>query len=280
MIQVGILFAIAGMLLLSVSKLTARKAVASGRVLTAAAYIHGVLALTIGVLVALFGEFSLPPNIPYYLFTIAIGGAAIIPLYVAYQQQGLGLPTAIASAFAPITIFLSVVFADEQFTPRVWAGMALVFVGVFFAAADLGNWRRPKFQKGLGWAFLTMLGWGIYFFLIKRIVLSMGPWPASFALEFGVAVVVVGFAACRKALGAIPTSTTRWVALTGALDGIGVLCFYAALQFIPASIAATIMQTSVVICAVLAALFLKERFTALQKAAILVTFVGLVLVTV
>ena len=274
----GIVLAIIGMLILSFSKLTARKAMHANNVLTAAMWIHVIIAATVGVLAIIFGDFAIPRDIPYYLLTVLIGAIAIVPLYVAYQLQGLGLPTAIASAFAPITVLLSVLFAAERFSFLVWIGMIFVFSGVFLTYADLRNWHRPKLQKGLGWAFITMLGWGAYFFLIKKVVDEMGVWPATFALETGVATCIIIFALFRKAV-TLPKEM-KWIIFTGTLDGIGVLCYYAALQFISISIAATILQVSLVVCAVLAALFLKERFTTLQKMAILMTFVGLVMVTV
>ena len=280
MVNLGILLAILGMLILSVSKLTARKALSSGRVFTIAAYIHVLMVSTIGVLTLLFGNFALPPNIPYYLLTVVIGAVAIVPLYIAYQQQGLGLPTAIASAFVPITVLLSVLFYGERFSGIVWVGMVLVLIGVFLASTDLRNWRNPKIHAGLKWAFITMLGWGVYFFMIKRLINDMGTWPATFALETGIAALVLLFAITRKAIVPLSRSRFSWTAVTGVLDGVGVLCYYASLQFITASVAATVLQVSVVVCAGLAALFLKERFTSLQKIAILVTFVGLVLVTV
>lgn len=280
MVSIGIVLAILGMFILSLSKLTARKVMSSSRVLTAAVYIHLLMAGTVGILTLLFGSFALPPNIPYYLLTVAIGAMAIVPLYMAYQQHGLGLPTAIASAFVPITVLLSVLFYGERFSWIAWIGMALVLIGVFLASTNLRNWRKPKIHAGLKWAFVTMVGWGIFFFLIKRLITEMGTWPASFALEGGIAILVVLFALVRGAIAPLPRKILGWTLATGILDGVGVLCYYASLQFITASIAATILQVSVVVCAVLAALFLKERFTAVQKVAILVTFVGLVLVTV
>lgn len=276
--NIGIAFAILGMLILSFSKLAARKASAAGRPLTAAVGIHVILAATVALLAALFGSFAVPPNILLYISTVAIGAAAIVPLYVAYQKSGLGIPTAIASAFAPITIVLAVAFYGERFSWIVWLGMALVFIGVLLSAVNFRSWNRPEMRKGLGWAFLTMIGWGVYFFLIKDIVDTMGVWPATVALEAGVAAMILVVSIPMRAIG-IPKQL-GWVAATGVSDGVGVLAYYAGVASISASVAATIMQSSVVVCAILAVIFLQERFDTVQKVGIITTFVGLVLVTI
>ncbi len=275
----GIGIALAGMLLLSFSKVVEKKIVDAAQLFNGAFHIYLARTICLGIIVFLTKSFKIPPNIPYYMLTIVIGAVSILALYVAFQQRGIGLPSAIAGSFVPITIALSILFYHESFSQRVWAGVVLVLVGIFLASFDFRSLRKLRLLKGSRYALITLVGWGFFFFLIKGVVVPMGPIPATFFLEGGIFAVIALFSLCKNAVRQTTGRVWKLAVLSGILSSAGLLLYYGSIVFIGAALAATLLQVGVVVSAILGAFFFKEQFDTTKKIAILITFIGLLLVT-
>ncbi len=91
------------------------------------------------------------------------------------------------------------------------------------------------------------------------------------------AAVVVGFKSYQP-LGEIPARTYIFLALSALATGASWLCYYKALQLGPAAGVVTLDKTSVVLVAVIAALFLGENLTAQGWIGVVLMTAGAVLV--
>ena len=132
----------------------------------------------------------------------------------------------------------------------------------------------------LGQTALAAALWGTSFPAIS-LGLKSGLDPRSFAfLRFGLAapLMILFVGATRRRL--IPLMLSKEVWIIGAFNAAGFLCQFVGQQYTEASIAALLVNLSVVFAAGGAAVFLGERFGVIKGAGVALAVVGTVLITV
>jgi drug/metabolite transporter (DMT)-like permease len=138
---------------------------------------------------------------------------------------------------------------------------------------------RKRTAPALAQTALAAILWGTSFPVIS-VGLKGGLDPRTFVfLRFALAApLMIGFAI---ALGkkVLPLLLSKEVWIIGAFNSVGFLCQFVGQQYTDASVAALLVNLSVVLAAAGGALFLGERFGVLKAVGITLAIVGTVLLT-
>lgn len=105
-------------------------------------------------------------NYALALFGILLG---TLLYYEALRIENRALVGTIASSFPIVTVILSIIFLGERISSVQTIAMLLVFTGLFLASFNIDQIKSKKFvfSKGILFAIITMLVWGLYFTFIK-----------------------------------------------------------------------------------------------------------------
>lgn len=111
-------------------------------------------------------------------FTLALVGILFGTLlyYEALRIENRALVGTIASSFPIVAVILSIIFLGEKVSSIQIIATLLVFIGLFLASFDINQIRSKRFvfSKGILFAIIAMLMWGLYFAFIKIPVSKIG----------------------------------------------------------------------------------------------------------
>lgn len=96
-----------------------------------------------------------------------IGGISYFALYRGLELGPVHLVSPIVSAFAAVTVLLSVVILREHLAPMVLAGIVVTLVGLVLATSDLTRIRieAKEARRGIPFALVAMAGFGVVAFV-------------------------------------------------------------------------------------------------------------------
>ena len=202
---------------------------------------------------------------------------------------GAGMAAIVDSLYSPMVLLFSWWVLSEAPGPAKIAGAVLVISAVMVASAG------PRPRTAMGWRRLT---WGILagagaMALMALSIVLMKPildrtsflWVTELRLVTALLFLVLQVALHRRRREILTEvmDGKRWRhAFPGAFVGnvIAMTLWVAAFKFTDVTSAAILNQTSTIFIVILAAIFLKERFTLRRLAATILAFGGSVLVLV
>ncbi|MCD6326358.1 DMT family transporter [bacterium] len=203
------------------------------------------------------------------------------------NRIGAGLWAIIDCLYTPSVIVLAFLFLGERLTASDLLGAALVVAAILIASVNMGQLRRLKGHgltsavlKGLLGIVLMAVGGIILKPVLSRQSLLWIVQTRLLAATIGLLLITL----LRKnrwqiIKGMWPRANVRHV-LLGSLFGpyATVLLWVAGMKYTQVSIAAILNQMSIIFIFVFAGLFLKESLTMRKLAAIVVAFLGVVIV--
>lgn len=220
-----------------------------------------------------------------------VNGIAILSLYRSFEIGKMAVVAPISASYPALTVALSLLSGEHLTRTRV-AGIAFILAGVVLVAGgetapmeNAGASQAPpgiKTGSGIGWAFISAVGFGVLFWLLgTRIVPSVGfastVWMIRLTSSMLTAVVIL--------LLKQPISLPRAGPVPGWLVGMGVLDTGA---FVLNNRGMQLEQTSVVsvlaslygaFTVTLAAIFLREHLSRWQWMGIVSIFGGIYLIS-
>ncbi len=131
------------------------------------------------------------------------------------------------------------------------------------------------------WALLAAVFAALTAILAKVGVSSADPELATLVRTLVISALLAGFLATTgrlRAIGSMPGQTYLWLAASGVATGASWVCYFRALKLGNASQVAPIDKLSVVLVAILAALFLGERLSLAGWAGVALIAAGAILV--
>jgi drug/metabolite transporter (DMT)-like permease len=207
--------------------------------------------------------------------------------HMSLNVVGAGISAIIDCLYSPLTVLLAMVLLKEKLTALQLLGMALVISGVFAASRhEPPQGVAPRqLMLGVVWGVLSMaaLALGI---VIAKPVLDRTPvlW-ATAARQVGCLLVMAPAAVLsprrRQILSVLRPSPTWRVSIPAAFLGsyLALMCWIAGMKYTKVGIAAILNQSSTVYILILAAFFLRERFTVRKLIASATALAGILLVT-
>ncbi|MFO8015473.1 MAG: DMT family transporter [Candidatus Woesearchaeota archaeon] len=279
----GIIFGLIAMLGWGASKVIVKPAIRKLGPYNALLYEHIFLALLLVIFSAPFIKPVIPGTRTLVLLisAVIIGSLAIYSLFRAFDIGKVSVTSPIAHSATLITVVLSILFYDESLTTVQMLAVAFLIAGVImisFRYSDLKKLRLRNTAPGAGFAALTMLGWGIYFFMIKPIVMELGPLLSVVYLETGITIIIAVPLLLKKAR--LPDRTVYYTIFSGAAVALASWAFNMGIRTAPVSIVYPVANSSVLVTLLLSYIFLKERLESNQRLAIALIIIGLVLVSI
>ena len=231
--------------------------------------------LVIVVVVAARGK---GPTDATALLAIPAAISGTLGLYAYYRGIAVGavsIVAPIAGVSAVIPVAFGIATGDRPSTWQ-WAGIAASLFGVFLASRENEGGRRVA--AGVGLALLAALGFGGYFPPMHAAG-NADFWWASLIFRITSASVILAAVAVRRPALGMPIVQIPVLALIGTADTLGVVLFAAASTSGLISITSVLSSLYPIVTVLLARVVLKERVGRSQEAGIVLTLVGIALIS-
>ncbi len=282
-LQQGLIFAIITLLGWGASKVVVKPAIRSMGPYNALFYEHLFVALALALFSSPFIDLVMPGTGILLLLAGAmiVGALAVYSLFRAFDIGKLSITAPIAQSATIFTVLLSYFIYEEQVSLLQALAIVLLIIGVImisFRYSDLKRIRVSRAAPGAGFAALTMVGWGLYYFMIKPVVIELGPLLSVVYLEVGILVMIALPLLLGKAR--VPDRTVCWTFFSGILVALAAWAFNMGIMRAPVSIIHPVANSSVLVTVLLSRLFLKERIETNQKAAIFLIITGLIFISI
>ena len=284
-VSLGILFGIIAMIGWGFSDFFAAMAARKTSVIKTLVWsqIVGTLMLILAFL--LFFKF---PDISFnYLMLILISAflniIALLAFYKGMQIGNVSVISPISSAYAAITVILSLIFLNEKLTALQAAGISLAILGTILASFKLHGLMKLKLKNivnGVRYGIIAMLGWGIAFVFIGILVENLGWFFPPLLVKTTGIFYILAYAGTAKKSISFPKNAALLVALIGILETIGFLSIGAGMSFEQTSIVVPVSSTYALMTVILAQIFFKEVIELNQKIGIIAVLLGLVLLSI
>ncbi|MCK4589504.1 MAG: DMT family transporter [Nanoarchaeota archaeon] len=216
----------------------------------------------------------------YYLFILGLvnlGG--VYTFYKSMKEKGVALTSPIVNSWALITIALGLIFYKEAISSLQWLAVILIIGGVFVVL--LKKTGKIRFDSSLIYAVISMVFWGLFFFLLKEPNLIFGALIVASSVKlitsfFSIPILI------REKVNPfkIKYNILFYIVLLAIFDGVGFSAFNFALKYSPVSIASIVISATPIVSVTLGIVVLKEKLSLRQKIAIIAVIAGLILVSI
>jgi drug/metabolite transporter (DMT)-like permease len=230
----------------------------------------------VAVVVAARGR---PPDDWAVLWAVVAAVSGTLGLVAFYRGMGTGTMSVvapIAGASAIVPVVYGIATGDHPGALQV-AGMAAAILGVALAAREQQAGGR-RVAAGAGLALLAAIGFGFYFPPMHAAG-AADPWWSAFVFRLTATIVVLAAVALRRP----PVHLVRWplviVVAAGCADTLGNLLFAASSGHGAVSLTSVLASLYPIVTVVLAAVVLEERIGGAQRAGVVLTLAGIVLIS-
>jgi len=238
------------------------------------AQVGGVLAIALAVAVRGQG-----PAGWGVLFAICAALGGMLGLFAYYRGMVAGAMSVvapIAGASAVIPVIFGIATGDSP-SPAQIAGIACALVGVALASVEHHEGSR-RVAAGAGLAVFAALGFGFYFPWMHAAG-KVDFWWASLVFRLTALLILLAVVGARRTPLRLRPRDLIVVCLVGVLDTIGNVLFAASSGHGLISLTSVLASLYPVITVLLASTVLHERVAPLQKAGIVLTLAGVVLIS-
>ena len=218
-----------------------------------------------------------PETFGLILFNTLVGASSIAFFFKALKVMDASIANPLGRLSVLLTIAFGLAFFGESLSWLQALG-ALIILGaaIFISLENKGqNWRL---LKGSRYVFLAVLGWGIYFTLLKPIVDSVGPVSTSLFSESMVFIYIALFLLLSKQkVNLAFDRPTGIMVVSGLILLVASLAYSYSVGWIGIALTAAIYTGTPIINAVFSRIILKEKIPAYKYLAIFALVIGLVL---
>ncbi|MCJ7612580.1 MAG: DMT family transporter [Candidatus Aminicenantes bacterium] len=207
--------------------------------------------------------------------------------FYSLNLLGAGRASIVATLYSPFIIGLSLAFLGERLNGRQVVGVGLIFSAVLIIAyhKESRSVRVGSFVSGVALGVLAQLTTALGIVMIKPL-LGRTPVLWATALRLAGAIPALGlilaFHSQRKSIYSSLMKRAHWKVLIPASflgTYLAIVAWMGAMKYAQASVAAALNQTSTAFTFILAAIFLKEKPTAVKTAAVLLALLGALLIS-
>lgn len=237
-------------------------------------------ALLMAALLPLFGGH---PDTRSVLFGVAGGAAGLVGVVLMYSLMTvapiniISPVTAVLAAIVPVVIGVGI---GERPHLASWFGIALGLAAVVLVSYTSDE--HPHGRIGLrilALAFVSGLGFGMYFVFLARAGNDSGLWPLVVS-RFSSAALIVPLAMVRRGFAKVHGRMLGIVVLAGACDALANLCFLLAARHGLLSLASVLTSLYPATTVILAVWLLHEHTSATQRVGLALAAGSIVLITV
>jgi len=279
----GILFGIISMLAFGYTRIPQRKLVDQIGVYSALLYSYIAEIIFIIAFFLFSGAQMVTITPTTWAFVLALGITGTIAIAALYKGTKVGhvsVVSSVAQTFIIITVLLSVFFFKEMPSTLQFTGITITIIGAILVSFQYSHIQknRPKLDKGVPYAIVTAIFWGVFYVLYKPVVDAVGPRVATLLTEGSLFLIFLLAAVVIKPAKPNKTSV-KWGILTGLSIAIGAFAFNFGISVSLVSLVAPLVAAAPIVTAVLAHFILKERLELNQMAGILTTVIGIIIIS-
>jgi drug/metabolite transporter (DMT)-like permease len=239
------------------------------------AQVGGVIAIALAVAIRGAG-----PHGWAVLLAVPAALSGTLGLYAYYRGMGIGAMSVVApiagvSAVVPVAFGIA---AGDSPSATQLAGVACALVGVGLASLERQEGSRRRIAAGVGLAGLAAIGFGFYFPPMHAAG-SSDFWWASLVFRSTALIVVAAAVAGRRPELRLRPRDLAIVLAVGIGDTLGNVLYAASSGHGLVSLTSVLASLYPVVTVLLAAAVLHERVSAPQRAGILLTLAGVVLIS-
>jgi len=232
--------------------------------------------LGLGIVVAARGRGPDGPEVAWACLAALLGTAGLAAFYRGLAAGTMSIVAPIAAAGAAVPVIWGVASGDKLHGLQALGILAAIGGGVIAALERHGD--RTRVAAGVGWGVVAMLGFGGYFIPLHAAARHDWLWPAFLFRAASVTLVWTAVVALRRfPRGARPHLAA--LAAVGVLDTGGNALFAAASEHGLVSVVSVLASLYPVVTVLLARMVLGERLQRSQDVGVVVTLVGVVLIT-
>lgn len=233
-----------------------------------------------------------------WAFAVAAGlmnMTASLALYYSFQIGVMSIVAPVSSCYPALTVVLSLL-SGERMPPVRAVGLAVTLLGVILAAitfashampaanssaASVQPASKPRLSRGVGWAILAALFFGVLFwFLGYYVVPVVGSVISVWVIRLtSFATLVLAAAPARQSLR-LPCGGVWWLlASVGVMDTAAFVANNAGLHTGQVSVVSVLASLYGAVTVLLSWIVLRERLERAQWFGVALIFIGIVLVS-
>ena len=144
----------------------------------------------------------------------------------------------------------------------------------------MGQNFLKKFSTGLEYGLKAMLGWGVFFIFIDKLVSDFGWFLPVFFVKTLMVFYALAYSGIARKNISFPKNVAVFVIIAGVLEAIAFLSMGFSISSVHAAITAPIIAAYPAITIILARIFFKEILEINQKIGVVAVLTGLVLLAV
>jgi len=214
------------------------------------------------------------------LYAVGASFGGMLGLFAYYRGMNAGTMSVvapIAGVSAVIPVVYGIATGDDPSVAQV-AGVAAAIAGVGLASIEHQEGRR-RVAAGVGLALLAACGFGFYFPWMHAAGRVDFWWASTVFRTTALLLVATAVTAGRIDVRLSPRVAAIAVG-AGIVDTVGNVCFAASSEHGLVSLTAVLASLYPIVTVLLAATLLRERVAPLQRAGIVLTLAGVVLIGV
>jgi drug/metabolite transporter (DMT)-like permease len=238
------------------------------------AQIGGVLAIALAV--AIRGQGPAGWAVLFAILASLCGMLGLFAYYRGMQEGAMSVVAPIAGISAIVPVIFGIASGDNPSTPQI-AGIACALAGVGLASIEHHE-GSPRVAAGVGLALLAAVGFGFYFPWMHAAG-KVDFWWASLVFRATALLLLVAVVGARHTPLKLRPRDLAIAAAVGIGDTIGNVLFAASSKGGLVSLTSVLASLYPVVKVLLAASVLHERVARMQKAGIILTLTGVVLIS-
>jgi uncharacterized membrane protein len=238
------------------------------------AQVGGLLAIAVAV--AIRGQGPAGWAVLFAILASLGGMLGLFAYYRGMQEGAMSVVAPIAGISAIVPVIFGIASGDNPSTPQI-AGIACALAGVGLASIEHHE-GSPRVAAGVGLALLAAVGFGFYFPWMHAAG-KVDFWWASLVFRATALLLLVAVVGARHTPLKLRPRDLAIAAAVGIGDTIGNVLFAASSKGGLVSLTSVLASLYPVVTVLLAASVLHERVARMQKAGIILTLTGVVLIS-
>lgn len=226
-------------------------------------------------------------DIKFFLLLSVLGIIDTISYFALIKGMSMGavsIVTPIVQSFAIITVSLNVLILGEEIGLHKMIEIAVTIIGIIILTTNLKllvKEKTVKLVKGIKWAIVTFLGWGIGFFLLGIVGRNIGWYYANLGLRFWVVLTFLAVSPFFK-INAVKSfiKVPPLIFLIAVIDTLVFLLFNAGLVKGSASLVSVFVSASPLITLLISTTILKEKLLLSQKIGVILCLFGIIFLSI
>jgi drug/metabolite transporter (DMT)-like permease len=226
------------------------------------------------LMAALLPAFGGRASLHSILFGIAGGASGLVGVVLMYSLMTVA---AVLAAIVPVVVGVGI---GERPPLTAWLGIVLGLGAVVLVSRTTEDHPHGRIGAGvIALAFVSGLGFGLYFVFLARAGHDSGLWPLVVS-RFASALLIVPLAAARKAFTVVRGRLLAVVVLAGSCDALANMCFLLASRHGLLSLASVLTSLYPATTVILAVWLLREHTSMTQRIGLGLAAGSIVLITV